>query len=51
MTRKHFKQIAEAIKALPRQEDKKRLADYWLPILSQANPRFDSARFLSACGL
>lgn len=49
MTRRHFKQVAEAIASLPRAEDRDRLIAYWLPFLKASNPRFCVTRFLRAC--
>jgi len=43
MTRKHFKLIAETIRALPDLRDRRNQAD--------RNPRFDRVRFLKACGV
>lgn len=58
MTKKHYKAIAEIIKAetshvnpkflfIPTEELSNKLADYF----EQDNDRFDRDKFLSACGL
>ena len=54
MTRKHFEAIAATIKAIPFTDEQDRvisacrLAD---EVCAPANPRFNRALFLKACGL
>lgn len=50
-TKKHFKAIAEVIrnaKALNTPDD---IAHAFAAMLAKQNPRFDLARFLTACGV
>jgi hypothetical protein len=51
MTRKDFVALAAEIAKLPNVEDRRRQAQTLLPALRDSNPRFDTARFLQACGL
>ena len=51
MTRKHFKLIAETIRALPDLRDRRNQADRMAVICARTNPRFDRVRFLKACGV
>jgi hypothetical protein len=54
MTKKDFELIAEAIKEITASDypqDRKDKAQLFASVLATTNPRFDSARFLSACGV
>jgi hypothetical protein len=48
MTRKHFQQVADVIKAHPDAEKRAELAKHHAGIFKASNPRFDSNRFYSA---
>jgi len=52
MSRKHFREVAAQI-AESRAPlcERRKLADTFAAMFAKANPRFDRARFLSACGL
>ena len=51
MTRKHFKEIAKTIAQIEDATERKRQAEAMATICKQTNPRFDNARFLTACGV
>ena len=49
MTRKHFKEIAEAIRAnIDSKQDREICASALLPALKASNPNFDQYRFMDA---
>ena len=48
MTRKHFKMVADVIKAHPDPKKRKELADHHAGIFKRDNPRFDHGRFYAA---
>lgn len=50
MTRKHFQQVADVIKAHPDQEKRNELAKHHAEIFKASNPRFDHSRFYAAAG-
>ncbi len=50
VSRKHFQQVADVIKAHPDQEKRNELAKHHAGIFAAANPRFDHKRFYSAAG-
>lgn len=49
MTRKHMKAIAEVINAIDDKDVRAQVALNMATTISQFNPRFDVARFVSAC--
>lgn len=49
MTRKHFIAFANAIKAMKNPEDRITFIEVCIDIFSEANPRFNSLRFVQAC--
>lgn len=51
ITRKHFQQVADIIKAHPDEKKRKELAQHHAEIFKKANPRFDHSRFYSAAGV
>lgn len=51
MTRKHFQQVADLIKANPDAKKRQELAAHHSEIFKKSNPRFDQARFNKACGV
>lgn len=51
MTRKDFVALAASIAKLANVEDRRQQAQTLLPTLRASNPRFDTGRFLKACGL
>jgi hypothetical protein len=51
MTRKHFQQVADLIKANPDAKKREELAAHHSQIFKKSNPRFDQARFNKACGV
>ena len=54
MTKKDFELIAEAIKEITASDypqDRKDKAQLFAAVLATTNPRFDRARFLTACGV
>tara|TARA_Y100001938_G_scaffold147041_1_gene227340 strand:+ start:692 stop:853 length:162 start_codon:yes stop_codon:yes gene_type:complete len=51
MTRKHFKLIAQTIALITNPVARREAARDWCGTLRQTNPRFDSKRFLAACGV
>jgi flavodoxin len=50
MTRKHFQQVADVIKAHPDQKKRNELAKHHAKIFKASNPRFDHGRFYKAAG-
>ena len=52
MTRKHFEEIAEAIRTSPHLDETCRSAAALaiMPALERINPRFNRSRFWEACG-
>lgn len=48
MTRKHFQQVADVIKAHPNAEKRAELAKHHATIFKASNPRFDHKRFYAA---
>ena len=51
LTRKDFIKMAAEIAAMPNRDDAKRLADYVAKVSKTSNARFDTNRFMTACGL
>jgi hypothetical protein len=51
MTRKHFKAMAAQIATMANREDAKLTANVLADQCKMVNPRFDRARFMTACGL
>jgi hypothetical protein len=51
MTRKHFKIMAAQIATMADRDDAKRTAEVLAEQCKMVNPRFDRARFMTACGL
>ena len=54
MTRKHYRNVAEIIKAFPHgstEASQAKLAQEFAEMFGEDNPRFDRARFYIACGL
>lgn len=51
MTRKHFQQVADVIKAHPDAAKRKELAAHHAEIFKKSNPRFDHKRFYAAAGV
>jgi len=51
MTRKHFIAMAAQIKSMTDRAAAQATADTFCAVALDANPRFDRARFLAACGL
>ena len=51
MTRKHFEMIAQTISLIINPAVRREAARDWCGMLRQTNPRFDSKRFLAACGV
>lgn len=50
VSRKHFQQVADVIKAHPDQEKRNELAKHHADIFKKQNPRFDHGRFYTAAG-
>ena len=50
-TRKNFIAIAALVAAIKPSAKRKEIANQHAAIFAAENPRFDRARFLSACGL
>lgn len=51
LTRKDFIKMAAEIAAMPNRQDAQRIADYVATVSKQSNARFDTNRFMTACGL
>jgi len=57
MTRKHFVRAAEIVRSYVESADfeitrhARYIADAYVNLFSEFNPRFDTQRFLTACGL
>ena len=51
MTRKHFILIAKAIHSITDLETRAKFAREMAAECAKTNPRFDRARFLTACGV
>jgi DNA-binding ferritin-like protein (Dps family) len=54
MTKKDFELIANAVKELTEDyysRDKEITAELFARVLATTNPRFDRARFITACGV
>lgn len=51
VTRKHFQQVADVIKAHPDADKRKELAHHHAEIFKKSNPRFDQKRFFDAAGV
>jgi len=51
MTRKHFQQVADVIKAHPDATKRKELANHHAEIFHKSNPRFDKKKFFAAAGV
>ena len=51
MTRKHFILIAKAIHSIPDHATRAKFALEMAAECAKTNPRFDNARFLTACGV
>jgi len=54
MTRKHYRNVAEIIKAFPHgstEASQAKLAQEFAEMFGEDNPRFDRERFYIACGL
>ena len=50
-TKKDFVQAAKEISLIPDKNQKEEAANLFVQIFSKQNPRFDKARFLTACGI
>jgi hypothetical protein len=51
MTRKHFVAMAREISLMPNMADRLKVAIAFCKVAQTANPRFDQAKFLDACGV
>lgn len=51
MTRKHFRLMADTISRIENKADRKAMAKHNAEICAKSNPRFDSAKFMAACGV
>jgi hypothetical protein len=54
LTRKHFIAMAKEVKRLVDHGETnlaKQMADQFVKLCRESNPRFDTSRFLQACGL
>ena len=51
MSRKHFRAIAEAIRAIGNADARHYAAIALADLLQTANPRFNRAQFIRACGV
>ena len=49
VSRKHFQQVADVIKAHPDQDKRNELAKHHAEIFKKQNPRFDHGKFCKAC--
>ena len=50
VTRKHFQQVANTVRAIERPDVRQELADHHAEIFSKQNSRFDHSKFHAACG-
>jgi hypothetical protein len=50
VSRKHFQQVANTVRAIENPKKRQEFADHHAALFSQRNPRFDHARFHAACG-
>jgi hypothetical protein len=50
VTRKHFREVANTVRAIERPDVRQELADHHAEIFSKQNPRFDHKKFHAACG-
>lgn len=50
MSRKHYRAIAEALRNIPDRTTRRAVVTELLPMLKRDNPRFDTGRFIAACG-
>ena len=51
MTKKHFIAMAKEISQMPNMADRLKVAIAFCRVAQTANPRFDQASFLEACGV
>jgi len=51
LTRKTFIAVAATVLAIADKNEREKQANFQAQIFAASNPRFDKARFLSACGL
>jgi hypothetical protein len=51
MTRKHFEKMAELIRRIAGKTERRKQAELVAVHCAKANPRFDRARFMQACGV
>ena len=51
VTRQHFKQVAELLRAIENDEKRAELAQHHADIFAQQNPRFDRDKFFAAVGV
>ena len=51
MTKKHFIAMAQEISQMPDRKSAKIAAEAFAQVARSVNPRFDSGRFLTACGV
>jgi hypothetical protein len=50
ITRKHFREVANAVRAIEHTGVRQELADHHAEIFAKQNPRFDHSKFRAACG-
>lgn len=50
-TKKDFIQAAKTIAQITNKDEKSNVANNFVKIFAEQNPRFDKAKFLTACGL
>lgn len=51
MTRKDFNAIADALKEISDEKERRRVAELICTVCRRQNERFDKERFMAACGL
>jgi hypothetical protein len=51
MTKKHFIAMAKEIAQMPNMAERLTVAIAFCKVAASANPRFDQAKFLTACGV
>jgi hypothetical protein len=51
MTKKHFVAMAKEIAQMPNMAERLTVAIAFCKVAAMVNPRFDQARFLTACGV